>query len=65
MKGYGTPIYTNSTYPFTNNPPFIDRENPATLRVIEHGEYNGFPTAKVALKCQAFAEDPEAFTLDF
>jgi len=28
MKGYGTPIYTNSTYPFTNNPPFIDRENP-------------------------------------
>jgi len=43
----------------------IDRENPATLRVIEHGEYNGFPTAKVALKCLAFAEDPEAFTLDF
>ena len=45
--------------------PMIDRENPATLRVIEHGEYNGFPTAKVALKCTAFAEDPEAFTLDF
>jgi hypothetical protein len=45
--------------------PVIDRENPATLRVIEHGEYNGFPTAKVLLKCQAFAEDPEAFTLDF
>jgi len=45
--------------------PVIDRENPATLRVIEHGEYNGFPTAKVALKCQAFAEDPESFALDF
>lgn len=45
--------------------PVIDRENPATLRVIEHGEYNGFPTAKVLLKCQAFAEDPEAFALDF
>jgi len=45
--------------------PVIDRENPATLRVIELGEYNGFPTAKVALKCQAFAEDPEAFALDF
>jgi hypothetical protein len=45
--------------------PVIDRENPATLRVLEHGEYNGFPTAKVALKCQAFAEDPEAFALDF
>ena len=45
--------------------PVIDRENPATLRVIEHGEYNGFPTAKVALKCQAFAEDVESFSLDF
>ncbi len=28
MKGYGTPIYTNSTYPFPNNPPFIRRTNP-------------------------------------
>jgi beta-galactosidase len=28
MKGYGTPIYTNVVYPFTPNPPFIDRENP-------------------------------------
>ena len=45
--------------------PVIDRENPATLRVIEHGEYNNFPTAKCVLKCSAFAEDPEAFTLDF
>jgi hypothetical protein len=45
--------------------PVIDRENPATLRVIELGEYNGFPTAKVALKCQAFAEDPDSFALDF
>lgn len=23
MKGYGTPIYTNITYPYLNNPPFI------------------------------------------
>lgn len=45
--------------------PVIDRENPATLRVIEHGEYNNFPTAKCLLKCAAFAEDPEAFALDF
>ena len=45
--------------------PVIDRENPATLRVLELGEYNGFPTAKVALKCAAFAEDPESFQLDF
>ena len=45
--------------------PVIDRENPATLRVLELGEYNGFPTAKCMLKCAAFAEDPEAFALDF
>jgi len=45
--------------------PVIDRENPGTLRVLEHGEYNGFPTAKVMLKCAAFAEDPESFALDF
>ncbi|MDD7887734.1 glycoside hydrolase family 2 TIM barrel-domain containing protein [Flavivirga sp. 57AJ16] len=24
MKGHGTPIYTNITYPFKNNPPFIE-----------------------------------------
>ena len=45
--------------------PVIDQDNPAILRVIEHGDYNGFPTAKVILKCTAFAEDPEAFALDF
>lgn len=45
--------------------PVINRETPATLRVIEHGEYNGFPTAKCMLKCVTFAEDPEAFALDF
>ncbi len=28
IKGYGTPIYTNQTYPFPNNPPFIHRTNP-------------------------------------
>jgi hypothetical protein len=45
--------------------PVINRESPATLRVLEHGVYNGFPTAKVALKCASFAEDPNAFSLDF
>jgi hypothetical protein len=45
--------------------PVITREQPATLRVIEHGVYNGFPTAKVALKCTAFAEDADSFSLDF
>ncbi|WP_297086581.1 glycoside hydrolase family 2 TIM barrel-domain containing protein [uncultured Draconibacterium sp.] len=35
MKGYGTPIYTNSTYPFTCNPPYIDRDNPVGSYVKE------------------------------
>jgi hypothetical protein len=45
--------------------PIIDENNPATLTVIEHGEYNGYKTAKVALKCSAFIQDSEAFALDF
>ncbi|MFC3120149.1 glycoside hydrolase family 2 TIM barrel-domain containing protein [Agaribacter flavus] len=28
LLGYGTPIYTNHTYPFPINPPYIDTENP-------------------------------------
>lgn len=28
VKGYGTPIYTNSVYPFTPDEPRIDRTNP-------------------------------------
>jgi len=45
--------------------PIIDEANPATLTVIEHGEYNGFKTAKVALKCSAFVDDADGFDLDF
>ena len=45
--------------------PIIDEANPATLTVIEHGEYNGFKTAKVNLKCSAFVDDAESFNLDF
>jgi beta-galactosidase len=26
MRGYGTPIYTNITYPYKNNPPFIQAQ---------------------------------------
>lgn len=26
MRGYGTPIYTNVTYPYLNNPPFIQSQ---------------------------------------
>ena len=45
--------------------PVISPETPATLRVIEHGTFNGFDTAKVALKCASFAEDPDSFSLAF
>lgn len=31
MHGYGTPIYTNITYPFRNNPPFIQGQRGYTL----------------------------------
>lgn len=45
--------------------PVITPETPATLVVSELGEYNGFPTAKCFLRCHAFAEDPESFSLQF
>ena len=31
MKGYGTPLYTNITYPFLNNPPFIQAQRGYTM----------------------------------
>lgn len=31
MEGYGTPIYTNITYPFRNNPPFIQPQRNYTV----------------------------------
>lgn len=31
MLGYGTPIYTNITYPFRNNPPFIQAQRRYTV----------------------------------
>ena len=45
--------------------PIISEESPATLHVLEHGEYNGYATAKVALKCTAFVDDVDSFALDF
>ncbi len=33
MHGYGTPIYTNITYPFRNNPPFIQSEKGYTNEI--------------------------------
>ena len=31
MLGYGTPLYTNVTYPFLNNPPFIEAQRGYTM----------------------------------
>lgn len=45
--------------------PIISEESPATLHVLELGEWNGYATAKVALKCSAFTDSPDAFDLDF
>lgn len=45
--------------------PIISEESPATLHVLDHGEWNGFATAKVALKCSAFVDSDDAFALDF
>lgn len=45
--------------------PIITEESPATLSVLDHGEWNGFKTAKVSLKCTAFVEDDGSFALDF
>lgn len=45
--------------------PLISPESPATLKVLEHYEYNGNGAVKVALKCPRFVEDPDSFDLDF
>jgi hypothetical protein len=45
--------------------PVIDESNPATLSVLAHGEWNGYKTAKVSLKCSAFKQDDGSFNLDF
>ena len=45
--------------------PLITPENPATLKVLEHYEFNDKPAAKVALMCPNFTQSPESFELDF
>tara|TARA_R110001592_G_scaffold83420_1_gene247033 strand:+ start:352 stop:1314 length:963 start_codon:yes stop_codon:yes gene_type:complete len=45
--------------------PIISEETPATLSILEHGEYNGFKTVKVSLRCTAFVEDDASFSLNF
>lgn len=45
--------------------PVITPQEPATLRVLEHSEYNGYPTAKCKLVCSSFAKTADSFDLDF
>ena len=45
--------------------PVITPQQPATLRVLELGEYNGYPTAKCKLTCESFAQSADTFNLDF
>jgi hypothetical protein len=45
--------------------PVITPDQPATLKITEHGTFNGFDTAKCSLRCMAFSEDAESFSLDF
>jgi len=35
MQGYGTPIYTNITYPFDKNPPFISGKNGNSVGIYQ------------------------------
>lgn len=45
--------------------PIITPDSPATLKVIEHFEYNGNDAVKVSLKCASFVDNPDSFDLDF
>ena len=45
--------------------PVITPDQPATLKITEHGTFNGFDTAKCSLRCQAFSQDADSFDLDF
>lgn len=40
MRGHGTPIYTNVTYPFRNNPPYVGEDVPVGTyrKVVTLGE---------------------------
>jgi hypothetical protein len=45
--------------------PVITPQQPATLNVLELGEYNGYPTAKCKLVCNSFAQTADTFNIDF
>lgn len=45
--------------------PIISEEKPAELKVKEHGEYNGHPTAKVELSCAEYSEEEDCLSMSF
>lgn len=58
MHGYGTPIYTNITYPFRNNPPFIQGQRGYT---IEKDEPNAVGSYRHEFTLPADWTDKEVF----
>jgi len=65
VSGYAIVKPNNALKKLLAAEPIISDESPATLHVLEHGEFNGFKTVKVALKCTAFVQDDESVELDF
>lgn len=57
MHGYGTPIYTNITYPFRNNPPFIQGQRGYTVE----NEPNAVGSYRRDFKLPASWADKEVF----
>jgi beta-galactosidase len=54
LNGYGTPIYTNITYPFPKNPPFIsDEDNPVGSYVKEFLLPDGWAGRRIFLHFEA------------
>ncbi len=54
LNGYGTPIYTNITYPFPKNPPFIPhRDNPVGSYIKEFELPENWNDRKVFLHFQS------------
>lgn len=45
--------------------PVVSEENPATLVILEVGEFNGFATVKCDLLCDSYTVDEELFDINF
>ncbi len=65
VSGFAVIKPNNALKKLLSAEPIISEESPATLHILEHGEFNGFKTVKLALKCTAFVQDDESVELDF